>query len=485
MNKYQTSEDPISIYHNGSKSIWNRVLILAALSSKTIILRNVSDWKDWKIMISALIALGIKIEYLDSSTLKIVGWNGLFSNINDNSPIYLGNSGTSSRFLLTLTALLPKETSIVYKADERLSSRPMIELINVLIDQNLLQVEYLEKENCFPIKLTSLGNSKWINSISIDCSVTSQFASSLLLCSPFLGTEEIKITLDGNIVSDSYIHLTLAVMKKFGAEFTTNLPYVTIKSTGYCPDFDEYFIEGDFSTAAYDIAYSAIYGQPIQLMNIPHDSIQGEIRLLNILADHFEGFTFEESKNLLIKGVELNQTYQINTDEISLLEGSDWFIALSIIIAIKLPKGTLVKITGIENQRLKEWNRIEKWVEILNSFRVISYELPDGIAIISNPTILKMKGYSITVPTYEDHRLAMAFTILGSTIQKDNRIIIQNGKTVDKTFPEFWKHIETNYNISYYGHVPNLKEDRIKYGWNKNLLILIGMRNSGKSMYSR
>ena len=522
---YEITKSPIQIKHQGSKSIWNRALILAALSPSTIILKNISDWKDCRIMISALSTLGIHIEYLDSTSVKIVGCNGEFNNINNDKPIYLGNSGTSSRFLLTLTALLSKNSSVIFWADERLSSRPMVELIDTLKHHNMIEVEYLNKQNSFPLKISSLGNTKAVSSIKIDWSITSQFASSLLLWSPFLGSDEITIELEGNIVSDSYIHTTIAVMEKFGASISVNIPTITVKSNGY-KEIEEYWIEGDFSTAAYDIAYSAIYGQPIELVNIPADSIQGEIKLLNILSTHFKGFKVQENGNLIIQGIPLNQTYETDIDEVSLLEGSDSFIALSIIIAVKLPKGTTFRITGIGNQRVKECNRIEKCVELLNSFRIISYELPDGIAIMSNPSIaeilpqhnlhswawmelddgnvwphtrsknwckdvkeiqsiLKMQLSSIFVPTYEDHRLAMAFTILGSIVPHHNRVIIQNGRTVEKTFPEFWNHIEENYGITYSGYVQNLKDDRTNFWGNQNLLILIGMRNSGKSMYSK
>ena len=259
----------------------------------------------------------------------------------------------------------------------------------------------------------------------------------------------------GNIVSESYIHTTIAMLKEFGArvhydEFTK---IAIVKSLGYSYNDPEYVIEGDMSTAAFDIAYSAIFGHPMVLKKINSDSLQGETELLEVLRKHFEGFECDYDEDTTIKGVELGKTYEINTEEIFIPDANDCFIALSTILALKLPKGTCVKITGIGNQRIKECNRIESCVQILNSFHVLAYELDDGLAIISNPSILKMKDKVIKVPTFNDHRIAMAFAILGSAVCANNKIVIQNGKTVDKTFPEFWKHIHTNYGITYSGNV--------------------------------
>jgi len=117
---------------------------------------------------------------------------------------------------------------------------------------------------------------------------------------------------------------------------------------------------------------------------------------------------------------------------------------LSIIVAVKLPKGTITKIIGMSNQRVKECNRIEKVVQLLAIFHILAYELDDGIAIMSNPSILKMQKKVLSVPTFNDHRLAMAFTILSVAVCDDNKVIIEDARTVEKTFPQFWSHIKGN-----------------------------------------
>ena len=370
--------------------------------------------------------------------------------------IYLGNSGTSSRFLLALTALFPKNSTITFTADERLNMRPMKNLINVLVGQSLIEVTHLEEGKIYPMVVKSLGNRKIIKDLEIDCSETSQFASSLILIAPFLGEDEVSITLNGDLVSESYILTSVEILKQFGAKVSYDKQNKVIfwKSLGYNYKESDYTIEADISTAAFDVAYSAIFGQPIILKNLSLNCLQGEIELINLLQKYFEGFICEEVEDgLYIKGLDLyskNSTYISNIEEINLLGASDWFIALSTILALKLPAGTVTKIRGWANQRIKEWNRLEKVVEILNSFHILSYELKDGIAIISSEIFhednngnktLKMTDKLIKVHTYDDHRLAMAFAIMGSVMASKNKIVIENARTVGKTFPEFWTHI--------------------------------------------
>lgn len=426
------------------------------------------------------------------SSIKITGNDGKFPTVIKDVNIYLGNSGTSSRFLLTFIALLPKDSEVVFEADDRLSKRPIKSLIDCLESNELIKVEYLKEGMLYPMKVTSLGNRENVKEMNIDCSETSQFVSSLILCAPMFGKNEVIINLEGKIVSSAYIHTSIAVMKEFGARvaYADYTKFIVVKSCGYDAEFDSYAIECDMSTAAYDIAYSAIFGQPIQLMHLGLDCMQGEIEFLNILRKHFGGFMYNYDDEMSIKGTKIDELYEIDLKNdpedphhtIYMLEANDSFIALSVVIALKLPKGTVVHITGIGNQRIKECNRIEKCVQILNSFHVIAYELEDGIAIIANPSITKMCYKTIVVPTYEDHRLAMAFAIMGAAVSAKNEVIIKDARTVEKTFPEFWSHIEEKYNLLYSGYIPKRIENCTKSGCSMNTMVLIGMRNSGKSM---
>lgn len=286
-------------------------------------------------------------------------------------------------------------------------------------------------------------------------------------------------------MSDSYIQTSILALRQFGADVERVSSHrIVVKSKPLDPP-DEYCVEGDVSTAAYDVAYSAIYGRPVELTNVPSNSMQGESEFVHILARHFKGFTLEQREHgLRVQGLPLADVYELDTDDISMRDASDSFIALCIVLGVKLAKGTTTRITGIGNQRVKECNRIQKCVEILAAFRILAYELDDGIAVVSNPTVLAMTGNTIEVPTYDDHRLAMAFAVLGSTLATNNSVVIKDAKTVDKTFPDFWRHIEHHYGISYTWHSHRKADINPTSATDGSLLVLVGMRNAGKSMYS-
>mmetsp|Transcript_20462 Transcript_20462/g.18107 ORF Transcript_20462/g.18107 Transcript_20462/m.18107 type:complete len:179 (-) Transcript_20462:1392-1928(-) len=171
-------------------------------------------------MINALKKLGTKIEYLGKSNIKVEG-NPKFANLPKEEPqIYLGNSGTSSRFLIAFIACISHDYSVVFTADERLSQRPMTTLINLLLQYHLIEVEYLVEGRTFPMRVRTFEIKENISELKIDCSETSQFASALLMISPLLSTVDITIQLEGDVVSESYITITVEMMKHFGVDIS-------------------------------------------------------------------------------------------------------------------------------------------------------------------------------------------------------------------------------------------------------------------------
>jgi len=138
-------------------------------------------------MLNALRALGIKIKSIDNSTVEITGTDGNLRRLEEEPTIHLGNSGTSSRFLMVFLCLFPKDSSVILKSDPRLNKRPIMTLIDLLVAQKLIKIEHLSNTNSdasqaiFPMRVTSLGNHRNVKDIEILCSDTSQFATALLL----------------------------------------------------------------------------------------------------------------------------------------------------------------------------------------------------------------------------------------------------------------------------------------------------------------
>lgn len=312
LDNFEITQDPILIDHKGSKSITNRTLVVAALCNKEVKLCNISPGKDTSIMLNALKTLGVKIKMLDYYTAIIEGTGGVFKKLQDTPTIHLGNSGTSSRFLFALFTLFPAKTCVIFKSDVRLNERPIKQFIECLEGLKLIKMEYLEEGKIFPCKVTSLGRSKSVRDIEIDWSETSQFASALSLVAPWMGSDQISIDLTGKIVSESYIITTFNILKAFGAKaaYDACTKIIFVKSFGYMFEESEYIIEWDMSTAAFDIAYSAIFGQPITIANITSDWLQGEFEFIQILAKYFKGFKYIEHENsITVKGTPLRKNW--------------------------------------------------------------------------------------------------------------------------------------------------------------------------------
>ena len=128
-----------------------------------------------------MITFGVKVQYLDNTNIKIIECNGEFKNIDESKHIYLENSKISSNFILNLNALFPKDSSIIYYADKGINVKPIIQLINTLKNNNLIDIKYLEKQESFPLKVTSLRNARSVNFIQIENAMTYHSVSSLLL----------------------------------------------------------------------------------------------------------------------------------------------------------------------------------------------------------------------------------------------------------------------------------------------------------------
>lgn len=206
----------IKINIPSSKSYLNRALILSSIQKNKVILSNVFEiCNDVKDMISCLKKIGLKIEINDkidgSKDVIVYGNGGKFTKPKDGI-LNCGIGGTTTRFLLGLSSLF--DFDVIITAEKKMLERPVGEVIDFL-KQIGKKVEFLEKENCLPIKLT--GKTKNIDKIKLDCSKSSQFLSSVLLVANKLNIKQIDVK---NLVSKSYINITLNVLKKFNINFT-------------------------------------------------------------------------------------------------------------------------------------------------------------------------------------------------------------------------------------------------------------------------
>lgn len=380
----------IEITVPGSKSLTNRAIIMASLSNGLSKISNISNSVDSQIMIKALRKLGVKIRN-NKNGLLIIGNKSFFPEFNGN--INVGNAGTVARFLTALITLVPGK--VVIKKSERMKIRPMKELADVL-------------------KKIKTGK------VSIRGDISSQFVSALLMISPVLD-KGLAINIIGQKVSDSYIDMTINLMKKFGVKVKKiNGNKFIIKKQSYRQT--NYVIEGDLSAASYFLGIAAVTGKKIRV-NVDPKSIQGDVKFVDIL----EKMGCKVTKNFKKSWIMVEGSKKLNGVRVNMNLMPDTAQTLAVVAAFAEGKTT---ISGLSTLKVKETDRLLALKKELGKMKIKSEITKDSIEIEGGTP------QRTTIETYDDHRMAMAFAVAKSRIPE---LIIKNPEVVSKSFPEFWK----------------------------------------------
>jgi 3-phosphoshikimate 1-carboxyvinyltransferase len=399
----------------GSKSISHRMMICAALSKGSSTIRNLLESQDLSLTTQALAAMGADIKVLKPGLVAVQGFNG--RPVAHDAPIYLGNSGTSMRLLAGIAAL--GQTRYTLTGDKRMCERPMIELLDAL---NCLEVEAgaLNPEGTPPVTIRGLGRKGGIT--TIDCSKSSQYLSSLLMMGALM-EEGLTILLPGLPVSVPYIDLTIDVMKQFNVKVNriNDLEYQVPGNQTYEPG--EYMVEPDLSNAGYFWAAGAVTGSEIGVDNIQKTSLQGDLKQIHILEQMGCSLKVQPT-SVAVKGASLTGI------DVDMSDTPDAVPAIAVVAAFA--KGT-TRISNIGHLRVKECDRIEA---------VASQLLKMGIEVAQGEDWLEITGgrpRGAFIETFNDHRIAMAFSVAGLVVQD---MEIENPSCVEKSFPGFWNIFE-------------------------------------------
>ena len=390
-----------------SKGMTNRALLISALAKGESEISNWLDCDDTRYMMSGLKQFGAQI--IEGKALKIKGFNGQPSS--PSKEIFTGNSGTTARFLCAVAAL---DTNSTITGDKRMSERPIKDLTDALKQLGAI----VETTNGFPpIKIsgTALKGGK----ISIKGGTSSQFVSAILMILPYAQKEtalEIK-----SVTSRPYIELTLSVMKEFGAEFAVKGNKITVYPKPY--QSRKYIVPGDSPNASYFFAAAAVTKGSVKVTGIDANSGQGELKFLDALE--LMGCKIERGSGWIkVNGSELNGI------SIDMNEMPDVVQTLAVVAAFAKGK---TEIKNVANLRIKETDRLKAMVAELRKIGCEAKETKKGIII--NPG--KLKG--AVIETYDDHRMAMAFSIAGLAVPG---IIINEAECVSKTFPNFFLELK-------------------------------------------
>lgn len=395
----------------GSKSITNRALVVAALAAGDTTIRGALIADDTLAMIDGLRALGIDVQ-VDGTDVTVEGCGGELPG--SVAAVDARQSGTTARFLAPVVAL--GAASVVIDGDPQLRGRPMQEQIEALRRLGAT-VEELGSAGHLPLRVTGpLRNG----SIALAADESSQFLSGLLLAGAVSGLDA-RLTTD--VVSRPYLDMTATVMRAFGATVSADDGTSWTVGGGYRSP-GEYRVEPDASAASYFLAAAAITGGRVRVEGLGRSSMQGDVAFADVLADM--GALVEVGPDHIeVRGAELRGI------EVDLRHISD--TAPTLAVAAAFATGPTV-ITGIGFVKGKESDRIGAPVRELRRAGVDAEEIDGGVVVRPAGPVA-----AATFDTYDDHRMAMAFSLIGLVVEG---VAVRDPGCVAKTFPGFFAALD-------------------------------------------
>lgn len=428
----------------GSKSITNRALILAAMAEGETRLEGALFSRDTRIMLAALQQLGFQCAADEANqTITVQGGAGRIPA--QSAELNVGNAGTAARFLTAFLALQPGG-SYTLDGDPAMRERPMSGLLDALQTLGAAEFEFHGEPGHFPFTLKAKGYNG--GKASVDANASSQILSALLLAAP-AGSAAVQLSCPN--VRPAYVAITLKMREAFGAapagaDASGNY---TLEPVRYKAPVDGvYRIEPDISAASYFLALTLIQGGRLTIPNLSSDPLQGDAHFIEVLAHH--GLRVDAENNQWIATCASPEAIGRGHREIDFNPFSDTFLTYAAIAP--LLDGS-VRICGIGHTRNQETDRIAGMAKELSKLGQLVKEEDDALTISTKPNELRARalrarnsGQLIEIDTYEDHRFAMSFAILGSfDLLGDGHpwLAIKDPSCCGKTFPDFFEVLDT------------------------------------------
>ena len=399
----------------GSKSLTNRALVVAALAEGTSHLTGVLDSRDTQVMIDSLRRLGIAVEHSPADCSAVV------SGCSGRPPVavadlWLENSGTSIRFLTALCAL--GHGTFRLDGNARMRERPIGDLLASLRQFGISVAAELGTD-CPPVVLTSDGLRGGTTTVNAD--VSSQFLSAILMAAP-CAAAPVEIRLAGEMVSEPYVEMTWKVMSQFGVKVDRDEPgrYLVRPQSYRGRSYD---IEPDASAASYFFAAAAVTGGEITVEGLTANALQGDVFFVKALERMGCEVTWN-ADSITVRGREL---CGIDIDMNAISDTAQT-------LACVAPFATgPTRIRNVAHMRHKETDRVAAVVTELQRLGLSVEEHPDGMTIHPGPL------QAGTVATYDDHRMAMSFALLGLRVPG---IVIADPGCTSKTYPHFFDDLD-------------------------------------------
>ncbi|CAN8061830.1 unnamed protein product [Agarophyton chilense] len=406
----------------GSKSLSNRVLLLSALASGTTEIRNLLQSDDVRYMKGALDALGIHHEQV-GDVVRVTGCAGHIPIAK--ADLFLGNAGTAMRPLAAALCTGSQPGVYVLDGTPRMRERPIADLVDAL-KQLGADVECSDT-GCPPVVIRNKdglpGGEAYVSG-----KISSQYLSALLMTAP-LAKKDVTIMIKDTLVSVPYVKMTINLMARYGVTVNVNKEYTQFKVAAQQQYVSpgEVFVEGDASSASYFLAGAAITGGPVTVHGCGSDSIQGDVQFASVLEQMGAQVEWD------------NNSIRISRDARHGLKGVDVDCgdipdaAMSLATTALFAEGKTA-IRNVYNWRVKETERMKA---IVTELRKLGAEVEEGhdYCVITPPKTLRE---GVAIDTYDDHRMAMAFSLAACG---DVAVVINDPACTAKTFPTYFEEL--------------------------------------------
>ena len=398
----------------GSKSLTNRALMIAAMAHGTTTLRRPLESDDTRYMRIACEKLGARFQdRLDSIVISGTGHD--LQPIDE--PLYIENAGTAARFLTSVLTTGKGPYQLI--GNDRMHQRPIGDLVEALHNFGA-KLDHITTEGFLPIRIH--GGFKEGGRLQIRCEKSSQYLSGLLLMAPLLNGST-TITIQGSLVSRSYIEMTIQVMAAFGVHVewqdSNRLSISASQSYQACT----FSVEPDASSASYFFAAAAITRGRVRVPGLKRDSTQGDLGLVHALEKMGCNVVFHND------AVEVLGTDRLLAVDIDMNTMSD--VAPTLAAVACFASGT-TRIYNAANMRIKECDRIAAMAAELRKKGAVIEEQPDGWLITGG----HLHDRAVAFDTYDDHRMAMALSLIGLNSPE---VSVKNPACVSKTFPHYFE----------------------------------------------
>ncbi len=399
----------------GSKSLSNRILLLAAVASGETRISNLLDSDDVRHMLTALRALGVPLSLsADKSRCTVIGRGGPLGSA-EALTLFLGNAGTAMRPLCAM--LCAGQGEFTLTGEPRMYERPIGDLVDCLRAAGA-QIDYLGTAGYPPLRLHAAGLQG--GQVRIKGEISSQFLTGMLMAAPFCAGD-LEILVEGELVSKPYILITLDVMAKFGVQVENHdyQRFVIRSGQRYVAPGD-IMVEGDASSASYFLAAAAIAGGTVRVHGTGSASVQGDARFAEVLEQMGAQVTWSENwievSRGTLRGVDVDLNHIPDA-------------AMTIATTALFAQGSTA-IRNIANWRVKETDRLSA---VATELRKVGASVEEGAdyIVITPPAHIR----SAAIDTYDDHRMAMCFSLAAFG---ESAITINDPGCTSKTFPTYF-----------------------------------------------